>query len=77
MSQTLTLGVAGMTCGHCVRSVDEELRAVPGVTDVAIELVAGATSTVTLTTDRPVDDEALADAVREAGYAVVPPRSLL
>lgn len=77
MSQTLTLGVAGMTCGHCVRSVDEELRTVPGVTDVAIELVAGATSTVTLTTDRPVDDEALAAAVREAGYAVVPPRSLL
>lgn len=43
---TVEVGVQGMTCGHCVSSVDEELRAIPGVTDVQVELVAGATSPV-------------------------------
>jgi len=76
-TQTVTLGVAGMTCGHCVRSVQEELRALAGVTDVQVELVSGATSTVTITADRPLPDDAVAAAIVEAGYAVVPPRSLL
>ena len=30
--------VPGMTCGHCVAAVDEELRKVEGVTAVAIDL---------------------------------------
>ncbi|HRA49853.1 heavy-metal-associated domain-containing protein [Actinotalea sp.] len=76
-TQTVTLGVAGMTCGHCVRSVEEELRTLAGVTDVQVELVSGATSTVTITTDQPLADEDVAAAIVEAGYAVVPPRSLL
>ena len=74
---TTTIGVQGMTCGHCVRAVDEELRALPGVTDVHVDLVTGATSTVTITSDAPLPDEDVAAAVTEAGYAVAPPRSLL
>ena len=35
--QTTKLVVTGMTCGHCVASVTEELREVPGVTDVRVE----------------------------------------
>ena len=46
---TETYPVVGMTCGHCVASVDSELRSVPGVTDVTIDLVAGGTSQVTVT----------------------------
>ena len=76
-TQTLTIGVAGMTCGHCVRSVEEELRALAGVTDVQVELVSGATSTVTITAERVLADDEVAAAIVEAGYAVVPPRSLL
>ncbi|MBX9246651.1 heavy-metal-associated domain-containing protein [Actinotalea ferrariae] len=74
---TVQIGVQGMTCGHCVRSVDEELRTLPGVTDVTVELVAGATSPVTITATEPLSDEAVAAAVAEAGYAVAPRRSLL
>ena len=33
--------VAGMTCGHCVASVTEELTAVAGVASVAVALDAG------------------------------------
>lgn len=76
-SQTISVGVQGMTCGHCVRSVDEELRAIPGVTDVKVDLVSGATSQVTITSDEPISDDAIKGAVEEAGYAVAPPRSLL
>ncbi len=41
MSETTTIQVAGMTCGHCVSAVTEELTQLPGVTDVTIDLVAG------------------------------------
>lgn len=76
-TQTISVGVQGMTCGHCVRSVDEELRAIPGVTDVKVDLVSGATSQVTITSEQPISDDAIKGAVEEAGYAVAPPRSLL
>ena len=45
--------VEGMTCGHCVKNVTEELTALDGVSDVHIDLVAGGASTVTVTADRP------------------------
>lgn len=77
MSTTTEIAVQGMTCGHCVRSVDEELRALPGVTEVRVELVAGGTSPVTITSEAPLTDADIHAAVQEAGYAVAPPRSLL
>lgn len=77
MSHTTTFRVDGMTCGHCVSSVTEELTALPGVEDVQVELVTGGASPVTVTSQAPLDDAAISAAVAEAGYAVTPPRSLL
>ncbi len=62
--------VDGMTCEHCVRSVTEELSEVPGVTGVAVDLVAGGTSRVLVGSRGPVDPAAVADAVAEAGYTL-------
>lgn len=67
---TETLLVTGMTCGHCVASVTEELTELDGVTDIAVELVPGGSSAVTVTSDAPVDAEALRGAIAEAGYEV-------
>lgn len=67
---TATYQVSGMTCGNCVKHVTEELKALAGVTDVAIDLVAGGVSTVTVTSDAPLSDEAVAAAIDEAGYAL-------
>ena len=67
---TTTLAVAGMTCEHCVASVTEEVSELSGVSDVAVDLVAGGTSTVTVASDAPLDADALVGAVREAGYDV-------
>lgn len=77
MSQTTTFSVDGMTCGNCVKHVTEELTAIPGVTDVQVQLVTGGSSPVTVTSDAPLSDEAVAAAVDEAGYAVTPRGSLL
>lgn len=77
MSQTTTFGVDGMTCGHCVSAVTSELQALPGVTDVQVDLVVGGSSRVTVTSDEPVADASVSEAVTEAGYAVTPRRSLL
>jgi copper chaperone len=71
-----TYGVVGMTCGHCVGAVDQELRAVAGVTDVSINLVAGGTSQVTVTSDVPLARDDVAAAVDEAGYALASARDL-
>lgn len=74
---TTKIGVDGMTCSHCVQHVTEELTALPGVTDVAVELKAGASSPVTITSAAPLDDAAIAEAIAEAGYSVTPRGSLL
>ncbi|GII75961.1 heavy metal transport/detoxification protein [Sphaerisporangium rufum] len=66
---TTTYTVQGMTCGHCVSSVKEEVGAVEGVTGVEVDLPTGR---VTVTSEGSVPDESVAAAVREAGYEVVP-----
>lgn len=66
MSQT-TYTVAGMTCGHCVASVTEEIEQIPGVSDVDVDLATGA---VTVTSTTPVDETAVRAAVTEAGYSL-------
>ncbi|MEU0559654.1 heavy-metal-associated domain-containing protein [Dactylosporangium sp. NPDC049742] len=65
---TTTYAVKGMTCGHCVQAVSTEVGKVPGVTDVRVDLEAGA---VTVTSDGPADEQAVRAAVDEAGYEVV------
>lgn len=65
MSQTSTYTVTGMTCGHCVSSVTEEVQEIPGVESVDVVLETGA---VTITSADSIDDAAVKAAVEEAGY---------
>ncbi|MGK5555598.1 heavy-metal-associated domain-containing protein [Actinomadura kijaniata] len=67
MSVDTTYTVAGMTCGHCVGSVKQEVGQIAGVTAVDVDL---ATGRVTVTSDGPLDDAQVRDAVEEAGYEV-------
>ncbi|HWH33214.1 MAG TPA: heavy-metal-associated domain-containing protein [Egibacteraceae bacterium] len=62
-----TYTVTGMTCGHCVASVSEEVGALDGVTDVQVDLSSGQ---VTVTSQAPLDDTAVREAVEEAGYSL-------
>jgi copper chaperone len=65
---TRTYTVSGMTCGHCVNSVSSEVGKLVGVSDVQVDL---ATGTVTVMSEAPLDESALAAAVDEAGYQLI------
>jgi copper chaperone CopZ len=71
MSTTAVYGVDGMTCGHCVASVTEEIGLVAGAENVTVELVKGGTSQVTVTSTSELDRTLVAAAVEEAGYQLV------
>lgn len=60
--------VSGMTCGHCVSSVSAEVGALPGVSDVRVDLGSGQ---VTVTSDEALDETSMRAAVDEAGYELV------
>ncbi|WP_018775347.1 MULTISPECIES: heavy-metal-associated domain-containing protein [unclassified Arthrobacter] len=66
-----TVNVSGMTCGHCVSSVSEELEALSGVEKVDVDLNAGGISTVTITSSEALQSSEIGEAVAEAGYLVV------
>jgi copper ion binding protein len=68
LSITTTYQVSGMTCEHCVRAVTQEVTALPGVDSVAVDLGTGA---VTVTSEAPLEIEAVRAAVDEAGYELV------
>ncbi len=63
-TSTLTYTVAGMTCGHCVAAVNAEVRAVPGVTEVSVDLDTKAV----VVSGTSLDDGAIRAAIDEAGF---------
>lgn len=60
--------ISGMTCGHCVQAVTEELSGIEGVQDVEVDLDSG---TATVRSEAELDPAAVRDAVDEAGYELV------
>lgn len=64
------VGVSGMTCAHCVRSVTEEISEIPGVQGVSVDLRVGGVSRVTVASEAPLDSALVRNAVEEAGYSV-------
>lgn len=64
---TQNFTVVGMTCGHCVASVTEEVTEIAGVSNVDVDLASG---NVTVTSAEPVSDDAIRAAVEEAGYSL-------
>lgn len=64
MAKTIELNVTGMTCDHCVRSVTNALKDVPGVAEAVVSLDE---KKATVTGD-DVDVAKLIAAVEEEGY---------
>jgi len=67
MSITVEVKVVGMTCGHCVNAVTEEVSAVAGVDSVNVDLESGQ---VTISSDTSLDLDEVEAAIAEAGYSV-------
>ncbi len=66
MSNTITLNITGMTCGHCVKHTQEALQAVAGVEQATVTLEPGQA-----TVQGSADAAALLQAVADAGYSAV------
>jgi copper chaperone len=67
MMTSTTYQVTGMTCEHCARAVTVEIESLEGVSAVAVELVPGGTSAVTVTSESSLATEAIAAALDETG----------
>ena len=67
MSATSSYTVTGMTCGHCVASLTEEVSEIPGVENVDVVLETGA---LTITGTARIDPAAVRAAVEEAGHQI-------
>jgi copper chaperone CopZ len=59
--------VEGMSCGSCAGKVTDRVERIPGVADVDVDLATGG---VTVTTDTPVSEETVKQAIEEAGYTL-------
>jgi copper chaperone len=57
--------VSGMTCGHCAQSVTREVENLPAVERALVDLARGE-----LTVEGDADEQAIRDAVAQAGYSV-------
>lgn len=62
---TKTITVPNMSCGHCVATIEEEVGALGGVTDVTAEL---ASKRVTIAWDAPANWEKINTILEEIGY---------
>lgn len=63
---TKTISIEGMSCGHCSARVEKALNALDGVT-ATVDLDA---KTATVQLSGTVSDEALKNAIVDAGYEV-------
>lgn len=62
--ETLLYIVPGMHCEHCKASVETEIAAIPGVTEVTVDLKSKRVEVH----GEPLDDAAIRVAIEEAGY---------
>lgn len=65
MATTRHIDIKGMHCAACTGRVEAELRSIPGIASVNVNLI---TNSATVTTDGSVSDGALTEAVTSAGY---------
>lgn len=62
-----TINIEGMSCGHCVRRVENALKEIDGITNIKVILED---NKAVVETTGQIEDKALVDAISEAGYTV-------
>ena len=61
-----TVKIKGMSCQHCVASTTKALEALPGISDVQVDLDKGEARF-----QGDVDNQAIKDAITKIGFEVV------
>jgi copper chaperone CopZ len=59
--------VPGVSCGHCVKAITDELTRIPGIEQVDVDL---ATKHVTVRHNDNVTDAQIQTGIEEAGYDI-------
>lgn len=67
-TQTITLTIAGMTCGGCVKSISNALNQITGVQQAHVSLEQN-NATITFD-DTRTDERALKQAIEDAGFDI-------
>lgn len=67
-ASSVQYALEGLTCGHCVQTVEKAVSGVSGVESATVDLVPGGTSR--LSVSGTADRDALAEAVRSSGYVL-------
>lgn len=67
MSNQVTLQVEGMSCGHCVNSIENSVGAINGVEKVNVQLEAGK---VDVEFNNEVDVKKITETIEDQGYTV-------
>jgi copper chaperone len=67
-NSTLTYSVPEMSCGHCVNAITSEVKVLPGIVDVAIDL----DTKLVMVTGTALNDAAIREAIVEAGFEAAP-----
>lgn len=67
-----TFKVVGMTCSHCKRAVTEAVQGIDPLAAVQVDLASGLVET-----NSTMLTEKLAEAIRDAGYEVATPKSMV
>jgi copper chaperone CopZ len=70
----VTIPVTGMSCGSCVRHVQQALNQQSGVTICSVNLQAGQAAVTFDPQETSVEE--LVDAIRQAGYGAEVPRKV-
>jgi copper chaperone len=60
-----SIAVTGMSCDHCANAVRAEIGKLPGVAEVDVDVAGG---TVQISAGPMPGDQALREAIEEAGY---------
>jgi len=66
-AQTAIIAVDGLSCPFCTYGLEKNLKKVKGIESVSIDMKTGH-ATVTLKQDVRVEDQALRQAVKKAGF---------
>lgn len=69
--RTIDISVTGMTCQKCVEHITEALEGLETVKRVSVLLRSDEPSQVTILTDYEIEDQAIRDCIKDAGYEVV------
>jgi copper chaperone len=60
-----TVRIKGMSCGHCVKAVDQALRKLSGIKDVKVTV-----GEAVITTEGPLNEALVREAIKDEGFEV-------